>query len=144
MPKLMFIHLVYYTVMWLNSIPPEHGVSSTMSPWFIIIGRVLEYKHHCELPFGSYVQTIEEPSKKNVIHESRTMGEISLVPDNYESGGYHFISLVTGKRIHRRSLKEFPIPSEEITSLENIGGSQGIQFMSSEFDYNRDTDIEEK
>ena len=130
MPRLMLIHLVYYTVMWLNSIPPKHGISNTMIPHYIITGRGLDYKYHCALPFGAYVQTVEEPSKPNLTHESRTMGEISLGPDNSERGGYHFMSLATGKRVHRRSWKEFPIPSKEITRPENIGGSEGIKYMT--------------
>jgi hypothetical protein len=55
MPKLMIIHGIYNCVKWLNTFPPKGGISTTYSPRTIITGRPINYKNHCDIPFGSYV-----------------------------------------------------------------------------------------
>lgn len=126
--------------MWLNAVPQKNGISAIVIPRTIITDKGINFKDHCSFPFGSYVQTIEDPIKK-ITQKPRSMGEITLGPDNSQHGGYYFMSLVTGKKIHLRIWKEFPMKIEEINILENIGGQHGVKYMASEVDYeNNDQD----
>jgi hypothetical protein len=56
----MIIKMVYSSNFWLNSSPPEDGVSTVLSPRAIVVGMDLDYAKHCKLEFGTYVQTHEE------------------------------------------------------------------------------------
>ena len=98
MTKMMVIHLVYYVVICLNEVPPKGGISKTISPRTIISWKGLDSKLNCALPFGSYIQTIEEPLKPNIINKSQTMGSMTLGPGNSQCGGYYFMSLTSGKK----------------------------------------------
>jgi len=53
-PIAMPIQLVHHAIMWLNAFPPKGGVSPTISPRSLMTGVPLDYKKHCQLPFGSY------------------------------------------------------------------------------------------
>ena len=57
MPKLMVVELMYIAVHWLNAFPLKNGVCETLSPAAIMTGRSPDYKKHCRLKFGSFVQT---------------------------------------------------------------------------------------
>ncbi len=50
----VIIHLVYFAVLWLNSLPAAAGVSDKYSPREIILGCKLDFKKHCHKP-PSYV-----------------------------------------------------------------------------------------
>jgi hypothetical protein len=39
LPRQVIIHLVYFSVQWLNSLPAAAGVSDKYSPWEIVLGR---------------------------------------------------------------------------------------------------------
>jgi hypothetical protein len=46
LPKLMIIELVLYVTQCLNEFPPDGGVSSILSPDFIVTGKTTpDYKH---------------------------------------------------------------------------------------------------
>jgi hypothetical protein len=61
-PCLMVIRLVANSVFWLNAFPHSDGVSSTLSPQYLLTGKHLDYQKHVRLEYGSYVQTHEEHS----------------------------------------------------------------------------------
>ena len=50
-----------------------------------------------------------------------TIGAIALGLDNSQSGGYCFMNLNTGKRIHRRSWTKLPVPNEVVKRVEQLG-----------------------
>ena len=64
LPRLMLVKMVKNCALWLNMFPPKGGIGS-MSPRTLITGIKLDYKKHCQLPFGSYVQVHEEPTPTN-------------------------------------------------------------------------------
>jgi hypothetical protein len=53
LPRQVVIHLIYFAVLWLNSLPAAAGVSDKYSPWEIVLGRELDFKKHCKTTFGS-------------------------------------------------------------------------------------------
>jgi len=119
----MLIQLVYHSVMWLNAFPPKGGVSPTISPRSLITGVPLDYKKHCQLAFGSYAQTHEEPDPTNSLN-TRTVGAICLGPTGNLQGSYKFFSLRSGKLITRRAWTALPMPHEVIDRVNAIGMSQ--------------------
>lgn len=73
---------------------------------------------HCRIPFGCYVQCHEDTGFSRNSMEARTLGCICLGPSDNVQGGYHFLSLNTGDRLHRRSWKMLPIPDLAIQRVE--------------------------
>ena len=124
MPKLMIVELLYFVVHWLNAFPAKNGVSDTISPGTILTGVTPDYKKHCKANFGSYVQTHEEFAPRNSM-EARTIGAITLGSDNSEQAGYWFMSLNTGKRIHRRNWTPLPMSDEVVSRVEQLGRRDG-------------------
>lgn len=97
-PRLMVIRMVSNALFWINAFPHKDGVSSNLSPSFILTGKQLDFAKHVRAEFGAYVQTHEEHT--NDIN-ARTLGAICLGPSGNEQGGNFFMSLATGKHIHR-------------------------------------------
>ena len=124
MPSLMVVHLVMFVYFWLNAFPPKGGVSDKVAPGEFLDGRTLDYKKHCKEGFGSYVQTHEENFPRNSM-QSRTLGAITLGPDISARGGYYFMNLNTGKKIHRRTWTPVPMPNEVIKRVEELGRKDG-------------------
>jgi hypothetical protein len=84
-PQVMVAHMVYFSVFWLNSFPIKDGISSNVSPRTIIAGLTINFLVHCQLEFGSYVQTHE--IKDNSM-SPRTIGAICLGPKENVQGDY--------------------------------------------------------
>jgi hypothetical protein len=82
-------------------------------------GKTLDYKKHCKLPFGAYVETHEEHVHTNTM-ANRTIGAICLGPTVNFQGSYKFLCLRTGIRITRKKIKEVPMPTSVIRAVEAL------------------------
>ena len=91
-----------------------------LSPEAIVTGLTIDYNKHYKLEFGAYVQTHEENAPRNSM-TARSLGAIALGSSLGQSSGYYFMNLNTGKRIHRRSGTELPMPNEVIKRVEFLG-----------------------
>jgi hypothetical protein len=123
-PAVMIIEMVYAAVFWLNTFPPNDGVSD-MSPRELITGNKLDYNKHCKLELGAYVQTHET---HNNTMTDRTTGAISLRPTGNQQGGYYFMSLASGRRLNRKpkDWTELPMPQEVLDRVHTLARrSQG-------------------
>ena len=87
-----------------------------MSPSEIILNRSLDVNAHCKVGFGDYVQTHEEHDNSM---DSRTIGAIALRPANSDNS-YYFYSLVTGRRIIRRSWTDLPVDQNTIDAVHRL------------------------
>ena len=67
-PRLVVVRLVCNAVFWLNAFPHPDGVSTTPSPQYLLTGRLLDYRKHVRLEFGSYAQTHEDHTKDMRAH----------------------------------------------------------------------------
>jgi hypothetical protein len=69
LPKLVLKILVLESAKKLNFFPPKGGISSTLSPRMILHKVNWDYNKHCAIPFGSYVQALDDPppAKKNTL-----------------------------------------------------------------------------
>ena len=99
------------------SCPANDGVSATQSPRQIVTGQLCDFKMHCMLQFGEYVQVHE--SHDNSM-KSRTTGAIALRPTGNNQGGMYFMSLKTGERINRYAWTQLPMPSEVIDQVHQL------------------------
>ena len=117
-PRLMVIRLVGNGVFWLNAFPHADGVSDTMLPRTLITGKQINYNKHVRIEFGSYVQTHETHTNDM---RSRTVGAICLGPSGNEQGGHYFMSLATGRRLHRDRWTALPMPSDAIDRVNALG-----------------------
>jgi hypothetical protein len=79
LPRQVTIHLVYFAVLWLNSLLTAAGVSDKYPPREIVLGRELDFDKHCKATFGSYVEAHEDPTITNTMRP-RTFPGIFLIP----------------------------------------------------------------
>ena len=101
---------------WLNAFPSKTGVSSTLSPSTIVTGRGKPDFSKKHIAFGSYAMVTDGTTNSM---KSRTLPAIALKPSN-EHGGYYFMSLVSGKRLHSYQWVEAPIPQEIIDRVHEL------------------------
>ena len=117
LPPQLVVEMVSSSTFWWNSFPPEGGVSATLSPRAIVTGLDVDYIKHCQLDFGTYVQTHEEHTNSMA---ARTVGAIAMRPTGNEQGGYFFFSLNTGRRLNRHRWTVLPMPSEVVDRVHAL------------------------
>jgi hypothetical protein len=120
-PRLMLARLVGNAVFWLNAFPHKAGVSKTLSPRYLLTGKHLDAKKHIRCEFGSYVQTHEAHTSDM---RPRTTGAICLGPTGNEQGGHYFMSLTTGRRLHRQYWTPLTMPNDVIDRVNKLGAKQ--------------------
>ena len=117
----------------LNMEIAEDGVSKELSPGMLITGRVNpSYKEIMALNFGDYVQA-HVPASKTNNNESRTTGCIALYPSRNGQGSWYFMSLDTGKRVHRYSWDVLPMSNDVISRVDALGKQEGQPMVASNF-----------
>lgn len=117
MTNRLTIEMVVASNFWLNSFPPDSGISDVLSPRAIVTGSTIDFNRHCKLEFGSYVQTHEEHDNSMA---TRTVGALALRPTGNAQGGYYFFSLVTGRILNRNRWTEIPMPADVITRVHAL------------------------
>ena len=123
LPRLVVVRLVSNTVFCLNAFPHPDGVSTTLSPRYLLTGRHLDYHKHVRLEFGSYAQTHEEHTNNM---RARTLGAICLGLSGNEQGGHYFMCLRTGRRLHQFAWTLLPMPEDAINWVTALGAQQGM------------------
>jgi hypothetical protein len=118
-PQLILIELIYHAVLWLNAFPSKSGVSDTLSPRKIVLRHRLDFKKHCQAPFGSYCEAHDEPTPTNNM-SSRATPAFVLGPTGNLQGTYKFFNLETGKKIKRRQFTSYPMPDSVIKKVEKF------------------------
>ena len=101
---------------WINMFPHRDGVFHLLSPRTIVTGLEVDFKTYCRAPFGAYCEVHDKPKISNT-ETSRTTPAIALIPTGNVQGGYFFMSLRTGKRLHRRKWTELPTTEEIIKKV---------------------------
>ena len=124
MPKLMINMLMEGATTFLNYFPAEQGIQGNMTPSMIVDGKILNCAS-LKLQFGSYVQLYRSTDNTP---KSRSVGAIALIPSN-EQGGYWFMSLKTGHKLHGYHWVELPISDEVIDRVEELAEEQAQPLM---------------
>lgn len=117
MPPRLVIEMVKASNFWLNVFPYSDGISDVLSPRTIVTGSTIDYNHHCQLAFGTYVHTHEDSDNSMA---PRTTGALALRPTGNVQGGYYFYSLSTGRVINRNHWTELPMPNDVILRVRNL------------------------
>ena len=124
-PKVMIRWLAMVVTHQLNLFPVKGGISSHYSPHVIMSNTDWDYKKHCQVPFGGYVQAINEPDPSNTM-TARTIDAIYLRPLRNIQGGHEVMDLTTGRVITRRKVTEIPMTTSVIKRVETMAADQGI------------------
>lgn len=123
-PRLMIDNL-FEILPWLNQYARKTGISSTMSPGAIVLGTGPIDCRNLKLTFGSYCIVYKE-TKNN--HQPRGIRAIALRPSNSD-GGYHFMPLDTGKKIHGFQWTELAISDDVIDRVHELAEEQHAEFL---------------
>ena len=114
--KLMIQSLIATVVKWLNAFPSKNGISKTMSPSNIVEGKPNPDFNNKRIVFGSYALVyIDTDNTMN----ARSVPAIALEESN-DDGGYYFMNLYTGKRLHSYQWTELPIDEDVIAMVQSL------------------------
>jgi hypothetical protein len=120
LPCQVVIHLVYFAVLWLNSLPAAAGVSNKYSPREIVLCRKIDFKKHCEATFSSYVKAHDDPTITNTMCP-RTFPGIFLGPTGNRQGTHKVFDINTGVVKKTRTITPLPMPDRVITVIKDWG-----------------------
>ncbi len=95
LPHQVTIHLVYFAVLWLNSLPAAAGVSKKYFPHKIVLGRELNFDKHCKATFGSYIEVHKDSTITNTMR-SCTFPGIFLGSTGNRQGTHKVFDINTG------------------------------------------------
>ena len=127
-PKRMIIHGAEDIEKFLNAFPPKGGLSNSYSPRAIILGKALNYNHHCTIPFGQYVQAHTQNNPTNTIHE-RTIDSIYLGALDNIQGGHKVLNLRTGQKITHHRVTPVPVTDDVIRRVEALAKQDGMKVI---------------
>ena len=117
-PALMLVHMVLYTIQFMNSFPHKGGLKH-YPPSAIMTGAQL-HMSQLQLKIGSFCQVAKDVTPCNSL-AACLHGAISMGPSGNLSGGQRFLALDTGKLIVRNCWKELPMPLAVIDRVNGIG-----------------------
>ena len=117
----MLTAMAEYSIHCLNNFPARTGISQDLSPAAIVLGTPHFDCNMLKLSFGAYAQVYDSTDNSP---KPRSVGGIALRPSNGR-GGYYFMSLEFGKRIHSNQWTELPLPQHVIRLVEDIAKRQG-------------------
>jgi len=130
-----------HSVIRRNNLPATNGVSSNVSPETLVTGLPPpDYKEVIKLNFGDYVQTYEGITKNT--NKSRYIGAIALHPSSNCTGSWYFMSLLTGKKIHRNYWHVLPATQDVLDRVKEIALSQKQPPVDTNFKYDWGMDID--
>jgi hypothetical protein len=120
LPRQVIIHLVYFAVLWLNSLPAAAGVSNKYSPREILLGREHDFENHCKTTFSSYVEAHDNPTITNTMRP-RTFPGIFLGPTGNRQGTHKVFDINTDVVKKPRTNTPLPMPDRVIAVIEDWG-----------------------
>jgi hypothetical protein len=79
LPRQVIIHLIYFSVFWLNSLPSAVGISEKYSPRIIVTGRELDFNNTSKPPLNLTSKSMKTKSSPTQCKHARSLA-FSLVP----------------------------------------------------------------
>jgi hypothetical protein len=113
------IHLVYFEVLWLNSLPTAAGVSEQYPPCKIVLGCKINFAKHCIAPFGSYIKAHNNPTTNNM--QLCTFSGIFLGPAGNRQGTDKVFDINTSAIKKSHMVTPLPMPDRVISIVNNWG-----------------------
>ncbi len=120
LPQQVAIHLVYFAMLWLNSLPVAVGVSEIYSLHEIFLSRKLNFTRHCIASFGSYIKAHNDPTIMNTMR-LRNFPGIFLGPMGNHQGTHKVFDINTGMVKKPRTVNLLPMPDKVIKVVNNWG-----------------------
>ena len=138
-PRVLAVGCVIKVCKDENSLPAQNGVSSTTSPGTFILGTPRpDFNVMSRLNFGDYVHVFEVRKTTNSM-KPRTIGAIALYPSNNGHNSWYFMSLTTGKRIHRYQWTVLPMGQVALNRVHEIAEQEGQPLITGDnFTYERE------
>ena len=134
-PRNMIIGCVIFAVKSLNNEVGMTKLSDIHSPHALVTGQPpRSYKDVIAMTYGEYVEVYAMSPIKNNIDE-RTISAIALYPSGNNQGGWIFMSLNTGRLLHRNQWKKLSISQGIIDRVNMLGEKDGQQTISNNFRY---------
>jgi hypothetical protein len=131
--KLIVTNVVYFSVLWLNAFSVKSGVSAEHSPRAIDVRTNLDWKKHCKIPFGTYVEAHDEPDVTNSMIP-RTHECIALGPTGNFNGNHKLFCLNTRLVLKRRNWTTYPMSQRIQDKVNRWGEKTKKEASSSETD----------
>ena len=124
--KLMVDECLYDIVSVLNDFPHKNGISRNISPAAIVLGRQKLNCSNRKLSFGAYCEVYVRSTNDGT---PRSVSSIARRPSN-ERGGYYFMSLDTGRRLHAHICNEINLVQKSATAEDAIDlDEDGVPIM---------------
>ena len=119
-PRKVIIGAVRFSIMMINAITPESGISGTLSPGALFDNIHLNYNVHCRLRFLQYVQMHHESTNTM---SRRTSAALNLGPTGDRQGNHYFYDIATNRVVERLIDKHtlVPMPEDIPAKLHKIG-----------------------
>jgi hypothetical protein len=109
-PKIMVDDCITMVTTCTNDFPNKNGIFDTMSPASIVLGRGKIDGNNLKATFRRYYEVY--------------CSAICLRPSNSQ-GGYYFMNIETGKRIHGYRFTELSMPQHIIDKVHELTGAEG-------------------
>ena len=96
-----------------------NGVSSRISPRYIIPGKHINFAKHFQVQTGEYSHVHESHDNSMA---TQTVGAIALHPILNDEGSISYFSLKTGRPITRTRKTPLPMPAHAIDRVKKMAG----------------------
>ena len=116
-PKILTKELILFVIERLNDFPSKGTLSDSESPNTHVLGHP---RPDISLPFVSFGSYCLVYMGTDNTQKARAVPAIVLRPSNL-SGGFYFMSLYSGKRLHAYRWKELPIDKDVIDRVHELG-----------------------
>ena len=127
-PKVMIDENLFDINEWLNAYPYKHGISNKYSPAAIMQGKGPVDVSTLRVTFGAYCEVYNGTDNMN---KERKVSCIALRPCN-RKGGYYFLSLETGRKIHGHDWTELAIPQRVIDRVHELADEENTPALDDE------------
>jgi hypothetical protein len=121
LPHQVIIHLVYFAVLWLYSLPVAARVSNKYSPHEIVLGRELDFTKHCKATFGSYVEAHNDPTITKPCAFARSLAYSFPLPTGNRQGTHKVFNINMGAIKKTRMITPLPMPDRVIKIVNDWG-----------------------
>ena len=121
-PKVMVDENLFEINEWLNAYPYKRGVSDRYSPGAMIQGKEPVDMKTLKVTFGAYCEVYDGTDNTN---KERKLSCIALRPCNRQ-GGYYFLNLETGRKIHGYDWDELAISDRIIDMVHALADKDNV------------------
>ena len=121
----------------LNLMPGgEASVSREMSPITLITGAPSpDYEKITAVQFGDYAQVHEENGLRTNSNDTRSVGAIALYPSGNNQNSWYFMSLNTGRVLHRYNWTMIPMPNDVTKRVTEMAETQDQPIIANNFSF---------